>query len=540
MNVLRKNKFFILVILITIGIFLRFYNLNWGAPYYFHPDERNIADLVLRSSLSNPDSLLKGTFAYGNFPIILTLLLKSFFIPFFSVIHLADPFARTIIALRTISSVFSVMTMYLIYLCGKFWSDKIAFLALFLSAFSTGFIQQSHFGTFDGTVTFFAIAIFYFLLKFIKTRQILFYYLSIIMTAAGSAAKINLIILMLFPLAILVIQNYKNRRNYLYTFRHCVGGIILLIFLTFILSPNYITLAFLNSLFYERSLVTGTLPVFYTQSFYGTRPVIFQFIHIFPLLINPLISIILLPAFLYTFYKALKTKSYITMLPGFFFLILFLPQSFLFAKWSRYMTPALPFIYLIISIAIFDLLKFSKKESGTKLSLLICFLLPNAIFGASYFITAFSRPDTRIAANIFAKKNIPEGAKIMSEPYDLGLMPLNAISPHISTFNFYEFDNNSSEFNEQALSASLQNSDYIILPSQRLIRSRLLNKDKFPKGHAFYLGLLSGKSGYQKIYETPCDALCQITYLKNPTLGFEETANVFERPTVFIFKKVSL
>ncbi|HSW47914.1 MAG TPA: hypothetical protein VLG67_02430, partial [Candidatus Saccharimonadales bacterium] len=318
------------------------------------------------------------------------------------------------------------------------------------------------------------------------------------------------------------------------------------------LSPYYITPEFKSSLTYEQSLVTGTIPVFYTQSFFGTVPVLFQFQHILPFLINPILTIIFIPAFFYLLYRGITEKNQTFLILISFFLILFLPQAFLFAKWTRYMVPILPFAYLIISITLYDVIARSKvtkqaldlpagrqglPRSFQSLAMTI-FVLVNIVFGISYFITAFVKPDTRFAASEFAKNNFPQNARILSEPYDLGLTPFNSVSPNITIFNFYELDNNSPEFTDQKLTASLQKSDYIILPSQRLLRSRLLSSKQFPKGHGFYSLLINEAAGYQKIYETPCDVFCKITYLNDPVFGFEETASVFDRPTVLIFKRI--
>src|SRR5271169_2498736 len=66
------KKFFskpnILIVLLTlIGTVLHFYNLDWGAPFYFHPDERNIASAV--TQLSFPNQMNPHFFAYGSLPI---------------------------------------------------------------------------------------------------------------------------------------------------------------------------------------------------------------------------------------------------------------------------------------------------------------------------------------------------------------------------------------------------------------------------------------------------------------------------------------
>ncbi|HSW48241.1 MAG TPA: glycosyltransferase family 39 protein, partial [Candidatus Saccharimonadales bacterium] len=280
MKNVQKYKALIFGILILLGVLLRFYNLNWGAPFYFHPDERNIADLVLKSSFADPASLLKGTFAYGNFPIILTLFLKPLFLPFFRLHQVTDPFAQAIIILRFISAMFSTLTLYFIYLCGKFWSKKVAYLSMFFATFSAGLIQQAHFGTYDGSAAFCSITVFYFLPIFLKTNKARLYYLSIIFIAIGTSAKINLLILAIFPAILLLAGLKKQKKALLHIFVHAILGIILLISLTITLSPYYITPEFKSSLTYEQSLVTGTIPVFYTQSFFGTVPVLFQFQHI--------------------------------------------------------------------------------------------------------------------------------------------------------------------------------------------------------------------------------------------------------------------
>lgn len=557
---LYTKEVFVPVILIGTGAFLRFYNLNWGSPFYFHPDERNIVSLVLKSSLSDPESLLKGTFAYGNFPVILTLLLKPLFQPFFQLLNVVDTFAQTVVILRTISASFSILTLVIIYLCARFWSQKVALIALFLATFSTGFIQQAHFGTFDGFVAFASITIFYFLLKYLKTKRVLFFYLSLLLVAIGTAAKINLLVLSIFPFTALGVNNLKKKINWAYIIGHFIVGLIILMSLTALLSPNYLTPEFRNSLIYERGLVTGITPVFYTQSFYETTPIVFQFLNIMPFLINPLLTIIFIPSFLYVVYRAVKIKNVPYLILTAFFLILFLPQAFLHAKWTRYMVPTLPFAYLIIAVTLssssealaksrsnnsamkqfsnfFSSRSFGLAQGGQARTILIsAILVTSAIFSLSYFITTFVQPDTRVAASVFAKNNISQNSSALTEPFDLGIIPFNNSFPGIPSADFYYLDSESAAIEE--LKTKTEHAEYIILPSQRLLRSRLLNPKKFPNGHGFYSLLTNEAMGYQKIYETPCDIFCKITYLGDPVFRFEETAAVFDRPTVMIFKKI--
>jgi hypothetical protein len=533
---LKSKKSFLIWILILTGAFLRFYNLNWGAPFYFHPDERNVVDLILRTSLTDLESLIKGTFAYGNFPVILTLILKPVIQPFLLLFNITDQFAQTVIILRLISAASSAIMLYVIYQTGRLWSEKIGLIALFLTVFSAGLIQQAHFGTFDGLVTFCAITIFYFALRFIATKNILFFYLSLIFIAVGTGSKINLLVLAVFPFLTLFIINFKKKIKWNTLVKHLLLGSLALISLTIIFSPNYLSRDFFNALIYERSLVVGTIPVFYTQSFSDTVPVVFQFLNILPFLLNPLLTIIFIPAFFYVLIKAIKTKNIPLLLLNTFFLILFLPQAFLHAKWTRYMVAPLPFMYLILAISIADFIQSFKKASSTKYLVLSILLGSSILFGFSYFLTAFTKPDTRIQAAEWAEASMPKNSAVLSEPYDLGIMPFNRHLNDIEIFNFYDLEPDTGPM-QTALDAGIQTSDYVILPSQRLIRSRLLNKEQFPKGHAFYANLTNDKAGYEKIYQTPCDIFCKITYLGDPVYRWEETAIVFDRPTIMIFRK---
>jgi hypothetical protein len=119
----------------------------------------------------------------------------------------------------------------------------------------------------------------------------------------------------------------------------------------------------------------------------------------------------------------------------------------------------------------------------------------------------------------------------------MGIVPFNPYLNNIQLFNFYDLDQ-TPDVKKTELDNLLSQSEYIILPSQRILKTRLLNKNDFPHGFKFYNELIDGKMGYQKIYETPCDIFCKIIYLGNPVFSLEQTANVFDRPTIFIFEKM--
>ncbi len=557
---LKTHKTNLLVIfLILIGAFLRFYNLNWGAPFYFHPDERNIATAV--DQLKFPQQLNPNFFAYGSLPIYtiyFTSLINNMLTSCkLSLTNCDVSFEHAIVISRVYSALFSTLLIPILFLIGKRMKDvKSGMLTAFFATFSVGFIQFSHFGTFEMWLTFFTTLLFWLCLQTIRNRTTSSIFLLALISGILVATKISHLVILPLPIIAILTKDFRYFYSLFHT-RHKKTAvsfslyilnvakiIILMIFfawvviLIYFLSNPYVVLdyqAFFNSMKYESGLAIGSLPVFYTQGFYDTIPIVFQFNRVFPFILNPLLTAMFLPAFLCIIFLAIKKRTVGYQLLVISFLLLFLSQAFLFAKWTRYMIPTLPLIYLIIAIAISSVIKFPKKIFNIWYFVFSIFLATNILFGISYFVTAFINPDTRIEASKFAKSNVPFDSKAMSEPYDMGLTPIS-LSSHINMFNFYDLDNNSPEFTQQKLSEDLQTTEYFIMPSQRLLISRLPNKKKFPKGNIFYSQLISSGQ-WEKIYQTPCDVFCKITYLGDPVFRFEETAMVFDRPTVMIFKK---
>jgi hypothetical protein len=400
-----------------------------------------------------------------------------------------------------------------------------------LSTTSTGFIQFAHFGTVEMWLTFFTLFLFYLLLFVAERKQLL---LSIgigcVLGVLISAKITSLAALILPPFAYALYLGRPTLKKV-----GVVGLHLLLIFLTagviFLLTNPFVYLdfpAFQSSMRYESEVAFGTLPVFYTGEFINSVPVLFQLTAIYPFLINPLLTVVLLVALILGIKTVRKDKN--SMLLFAFFLVLFSTQAFLYVKWTRYMVPTLPFIYLIISLWVSNL-------NRLKVPVLTTVITVSSVFAFSYFITAFVENDTRIDAAHFAAGTIPKETKVLSEVYDLGITPFNQYLSNITLFNTYDLDNHSPDYTLQALNGQLVENRYIILPSQRVLKTRLLDERHFPIGNSFYAQLYSEKGEYKKVYESPCSLFCQITYLGDPLFRFEQTASVFDRPVVLFYRK---
>lgn len=556
----KQKTFFLLTLITLVGIFFYFYNLNWGAPFYFNPDERNIASAV--SQLQFPHQMNPHFFAYGSLPIyaiyftsVFSNIFLNFSLPTSHSPLFTVSFEQAVMTSRAFSALFATFLISILYFVGrKLKNERVGLFTAFFAVTSAGFIQFAHFGTFEMWLTFFSTILFFLCINYLEKPQKQLLILMAITFGILMSTKVSSLVFLPLLMIIFIVKRLQHHNN---TFKYSISakkGISLFllralrdIFLfslvslfIFVLTNPYVVLDqpdFLSSMHYESRVAIGTLPVFYTGNFLDTTPILYQFLHVYPFLINPLMTFLFIIASLSLLYGLRKQKSDSFLLLAAFYAIVFISQAFLFVKWTRYMMPTIPFMFLIIAIVLNDVLHASKKLKQIAMLQVVILVILNSLAAFSYFKTAFINPDTRLEALLFAQRHVVQNATILTEPSDLGVMPFQDAFTHVDTFNFYDLDNNSPTATETILNQKLSTAHYLVIPSQRLLQSRMENPKRFPLGHRFYVSLLNGSLGFDKIYETPCDLFCTITYLGDPVYWWEQTTSVFDRPTVFIFKR---
>ena len=538
----------ILILLVFVGIFLRSYHLSWGSPYFFHPDERNIASAV--SGLSYPQQLNPHFYAYGTLPIysiyffgVTSNVIRNF-------LHHSSsqptivPFEDAVIISRIFSLFLSILMLQLIYTVGKkVGGQKLATIGLLLSLFSVGLIQYTHFGTFEIWLTFFTLLLLYVLMRYLETFSNAYIIFGSIILGFLLSIKISSLAYLPLCLSIIIFYDVERiRKKKKKTFLLIEKLVMKLVFIfsipfitLFFTSPYYWfdNTGFLNSMNYESGVALGKYIVFYTQSFIQSIPGLFQLLRIFPFLLNPFVALLAVIVTPFVIKDTWKTKNQKMVLIILFLLLSFFSQAFLFVKWTRYYIPTLPFIYLFLAKGIELFAKFKKKRYSIYLTVALVFI--SLFYSLAYFKVVLVDTDTRLEAVSWARNNIRSDAKILTEPFDLGITPFNPHFSAIKIFDFYQLDDIKEK--EKELEKELKLSRYIILPSQRIVQSRLMTPQLFPKSSQFYKRLFENKGSFTKIYETPCDVLCTILYSGSPVYSYEQTVNIFDRPTVYIFKK---
>ena len=576
----KKTTLLTLSLLIIIGGFLRFYNLAWGSPYFFHPDERNIASAVLNINL--PFDLNPHFFAYGAFPIYLVSLVNRF-IGLFLQNSSYDHFALAILVGRFFSALLSTALIPLVFILTKRILTVInnrqnnetiinneailkkvtllSLLAAFLTAFNPGLIQYAHFSTFEIFLTFEYLLLTIFAIGIVLTGKKRFYLLTGLLLGLACATKINS--LMFIPILFLAHRFCPNPKS----IRFLLTALATFILVAFFASPfNLLDFSsFKKALDYESGVALASLAVFYTQGFIKTTPILFQFKSVFPYLWDWPLTILGLLGGLGMLVMIARDRLQ-TIRAKVLLIFVSIPvtcwlfNSFLFVQWIRYSVPLIPFV--IIATVIFFFKFFSKVPPLGRWNLLIMTLsltiaVSTFISGSAMFLT-YLRPDARIqAAQWLAQQSLsnPKGVPfLLSEVYDLGITPFNAyLDPnHIALFDFYILDPDprltstpkqtslDKKLKLEELSQLLEKSNYIVLPSPRIWRTRLRLPNEFPAGFSFYQKLFDGNLGFVKVADfqnKTCDKFLTIRCLWLNDDNAEETYTVFDRPEVLIFQK---
>jgi len=325
---------------------------------------------------------------------------------------------------------------------------------------------------------------------------------------------------------------------------------------------------------YESAVGLGTYKAFYTRQFENTIPILFQFQKILPYvfglpqLILSILGFIFLPSYigqaikrwtLYIFQVAKlkrpgtraqsarqqawqlwstdgkqsilteseKSKQIQLDILRFSILLSFLPFSFFYAKWTRFIAPSFPLFSLF---AVLFLLHYGKKYIKVITIIIFITVIPGIVFLSVYLI-----PDVRFKASEWIYKNIPEQSKILTEAanvIDIPIVPPTyASSPknyRIRSFNFYDLDVDQQL--QLDLHEALKEADYIIVPSRRVFKNH--DEKNYPILTSYYTGLFSGKNGFEKVAEFSSTPL-------SPDEGAEETWTVFDHPVIRIYKRMT-
>jgi hypothetical protein len=498
-------KFLIPCFLIFFTVFTRFYKLDWGNGYFFHPDENNMTSSVLQM---NSDNFNPHFFAYGQFPLFLTYFTTP-----------KHDFSTIALTLRFWSAVFSSFSVLFFYLVGLqvFKSKKNAFIFTLLIIFTPGLIQSSHFGTTESILVFVFIANIFLSIKIFDKFNYKYLFLAALISGIGLATKITSVFF-LVPIFLSFLFRFLQNRQFSKFLFHSFLFFIFVILIGIIFSPfNLLDFSsFLSSIKYEIQVANGQIPVFYTNQFISTLPYFFQFQKIFPytngipVLVFSLFGLFFIPK---------KSKKFLLVTIS--VLIFFLFQGQLYVKWTRFMAPIF-FVFPFLSVYFFQKIKpvFLQKT-----------LILIAIMPGIFFLRTYVNLDIRVQASNWINQNIPKNSQILSEFGNVINLPVFNTKLNIVNFDFYNLDHHSDQKKE--LDNLITRSNYIFIPSRRVFKNQ--NNNNFPDSQIYYQQLFSGQLNFSEIKKF---ANSNSLFLNSENA--EETWSVFDNPTIRIFAKNNL
>ncbi len=583
-----------LALILLVAALFRFYGLDWDRGYLFHPDERKIllvaSELRLPSSVGefiSPDGPLNPKFfAYGSFPIYLLKALSGLAPAVAYPVPWNDPnLVRLALLGRVLSGLFDLGTIALIFhLARRLYDARVALIAAACCAVTVQQIQLSQYYTVDTLLTFFVIATVLFAARFAETgarRDAVFMSVAFGLAMATKVSAAPLVV----PIVIAVVkanhhqdtkaqrEQAKNLRSRvslwlmpLWCARRTVAGLFGIAVGVFIVTQPYALLdpiRYFGQVGTESLVARGWLDYPYTRQFADTVPFVYQIWQSSVWGLGLPLGILAWGGSALFVWQWWRKREWHDGLILSWALVYFLVIGGQYAKYPRYLLPLLPFLFLLLAVALSRI-----TQRALRFTLYASFLvaLLAALVYSVAFTSIYGREHPWLQISEWIYKNIPAGSTIANEHWD-DLLPLslrgaggdhNPTEYRMQTLPMYDADDPAKL---KTLVDTLTTSDYIILASPRLYATISRLPQRYPISSRYYRLLFDGQLGFELVAFARNDPeLDQETIVDNPisSAGLvllpaladywrgdgiwdwgraDESYTVYDHPMPFVFKK---
>jgi len=577
------------IVIFIIAFCFRTYNPNWDSGYHLHPDERFLTMVI------NDIKLPQNIFAYfdtHNSPLNPYNYEQYYFFvygtfPIFSAKYISHPigydtYDKFLFFGRQYSAFFDSLNIIILFYLSKLLFPKakdmrtniLRFnLAGILYGFTVLPFQLSHFFTVDTFLCFFLLFTFYTLFLWIKYNKNYYLVISGVLYGLAFSSKISAILFSPIILLIFIYYYFYVQKSFSLIVKILTFSLVVLLIFRifqpyaftgiFTINPQFTSsLTQLNGILNNRDpyyppeiQYLNKTPIIYplkTLVIWGFGIPISILLTIYPfiyLLKNKKISSIFLK---------LTISKFIIINSIFWVAFLIIYQGLQFTNTVRYFLSIYPFLCLLAACIIFSNL--IPKIVG-----LLLLALHFLYFFA--FLNIYTNPHSRILASQWIYNNIPISSNITNEYWDDPLpldFPNNLSSQYRNTMiPFYDPDTTDKW---KKIDNILNNSQYIIMTSNRLWRSISAVPLRYPTTSQFYNNLFKEKYGPKIIafnsypgFQIPTLKSCIYIgktdypginndwykinnncsnpgiYLRDDTA--EESFTVYDHPQIIIFKR---
>jgi hypothetical protein len=485
-------------------------------------------------------------FAYGSLPIYLLRLTSSLaghFDPAFLT------YEKMGLVGRFLSSIFDTITILLVFLvANKLLNKHFGYLSAFLYAIAVFPIQNTHFYTVDTLLTFFLFLSAYKLLRWYEDpskRNIFHVGITFGFAVATKISALPFVAVIALSFLIILLRK-KSKKNFLHLI---VCGAIFLVslFVINLLVQPYAFIdwhEFLNQTQQQSQMTHSPYAFPYTLQYVGKIHYWYELKNIALWGLGPVMFSFVLIGVYFLAHQIRKHTKRNELLIFFIFPLIFLAIIGSFAVgFMRYLLPIYPYLAILAGFGIWFSINLVKQHfKFLSLRLLGLFFLGLLIIiWPISFLKIYQRENTRFSSTDWILKNIPSGSTLAIEHWDDRIPVTGQEQYQFNELTLYDQPDDSVKWNK--LHALLQNSDYIIIASNRLYvpLQKLTDCNKFqscyPRTSQYYHQLFNGQLGYKKIVEFTDYPTIPFTNIQINDTNADESFTVFDHPKVLIFKK---
>jgi YYY domain-containing protein len=569
-----------LLAVLALGAFLRFDGLRWDAACpgsaeaasevgctetHLHPDERFLTMVATaveppgslaehldtaRSPL-NPHNRGHGFFAYGTFPLLVVdAVAEALGLGGYDRVHLVG---------RALSATWSTLSVLLVFLLGRrLWDDLVGLTAALLLALAVLPIQAAHFFTVEAMTT--ALATLGLLAALAiaergRWREHAWFGVVLGMAVATkvSVAPLALVAVVaalsrrLRPDGAGVEAPERRERVPLLAGLALAAAVSLAVFrllmpMAFVgpgLFDVALNPAWLANLREVGELMGGWRDFPPGHQWAGRTPLWFPWKNLVLFGMGPALGLAAWAGWAFAGWRLLRRGDLRPLVPWTWVTLVFLHQGTQWVKAMRYLLPIYPCLALLAAWLLVGLLQRARREPRWRVPAraLVAVVVLATVAWAVAFTSIYRRPHSRIEASRWLYAQAPEGASIAHEAWDDALpVPLDGY-PGMARFRgvtLHPYAEDSPQKIDDLL-ASLADSDYLVVSSNRVYDSVARLPQRFPATLRYYDLLFSGELGFERVAELT--SYPTLFGLRIPDQGAEEAFTVYDHPRVQIFRR---
>ncbi len=578
-----KSVLLVFIILFTLvsALSLRIFGIDWDNGGLFHPDERAIithvtdclgwyktgicADQLAPATLQNLfnteySPLNPGWFNYGTLPLYLLKLVEI----------LTDAgYHELRISGRLISAMADTITIFVVYLISRrLFSARVGLIAMAFGTFAVLHIQISHFLAVDSLLTMFVVCCVYFSVLHVQRSSVRSGHFAAVMFGLALATKfaaLPLGIVLLVSHAIIWFNAEKHKKE---TIKFAVFSLCASI-IAFVLAQPYAILdysTFISDISYQSMMVRRTIDLPFTRQYIDTLPYLYQIVQVSSWGVGPVLGILLWVGFVLAVIRTLKLRRKGELVVVAWVVPYFLITGGFEVKFIRYMHLLTPFMFIYaaaITVWITNTLynAISKRYYSLRVFAFvpIALVLLSTVHYALSFVSIYTQQHPAHQAAEWINSNA-ENAILVKEHWEEAV-PIRH-KGNMYTHMELQLYNPDTEEKFSQIAQQLQNSDYLVMYSNRLYGTILRLPERYPTSSSYYRTLFSGELGYELVFSsTNLMSFGGIAFYRDPFArvdlappkGFfkpqgkilnvdmgwaDESFYVYDNPHVMVFKNI--